>query len=167
MSSFFPLKNYHYYFCFFKVLSAAVVTGTLRVNLCASHMHKSTRSLVANVFFFSKWQQKNSILTSLIGGKKKNLFRIEAVKSLTSLLFGPCQVKKCLQACTKYHPGLCSSLIHSQSVVSHDSVKWQWMPWSDCTDPQADLGFHCPHMPKDTFLHDAAHVILHRDVSQG
>ena len=31
-------------------------------------------------------------------------------------------------ACSKYHPGLCSSSIHS--VVSIDSVSRQWRPWS-------------------------------------
>ena len=46
-------------------------------------------------------------------------------------------------ACSKYHPGLCSSFIHS--VVSNDSVSWQWMPWSACTDAQADLGLHSLH----------------------
>ena len=48
-------------------------------------------------------------------------------------------------------PGLCSSFIHT--VVSNDSVSGQWMPWSDCTDAQANLGLVCLHIPKDTFYH--------------
>ena len=28
-----------------------------------------------------------------------------------------------------------------------------------CVDAQADLGHRCPHMPEDTFSHDAAHLI--------
>ena len=27
-------------------------------------------------------------------------------------------------------------------------------------DAQADLGLHCPHMPKDSFLHGADQMIL-------
>ena len=56
--------------------------------------------------------------------------------------------------CRKYHPGLCSSFIHT--VVSNDSDSGQWRPWSDCADAQADLGLRCPHMPKDTFSQGAS-----------
>ena len=47
-------------------------------------------------------------------------------------------------ACTKYHPGLCSSFIH---LVSFDTICEQRMPWSNCADAQADLDLRCPHMP--------------------
>ena len=53
-------------------------------------------------------------------------------------------------------PGLCSPFIHS--IVSNDSVSGQWRPWSDCADEQADLGFHCPHIPKDTFSRGVAQL---------
>ena len=33
-------------------------------------------------------------------------------------------------SCAKFHPGLCSSFIHS--VLSKDSVSGQWRRWSDC-----------------------------------
>ena len=48
----------------------------------------------------------------------------------------------------------CPPFIHS--VVSNGSISGQWRPWS--ADVQADLGFRCPHMPKDTFSHGAAHI---------
>ena len=54
-------------------------------------------------------------------------------------------------ACAKYHPGLCSPLIHF--VVSNDSVRGQWMPWSDCA------GWSGPslsaYMHEDTFSYGA------------
>ena len=59
-------------------------------------------------------------------------------------------------AWTEYYLGLCSAFIHS--VVSIDSVCWQWRPWSDCMDAQADLGLNCSHMPEDTFSHGLAHI---------
>ena len=61
-------------------------------------------------------------------------------------------------SCTyaKYHTGLFSPFIHS--VVFNDSFRGQWRPWSDCMDLQADLGLHCPHIPKDTFSHDTAQI---------
>ena len=58
--------------------------------------------------------------------------------------------------CAKYYLGLCSLLLHS--VVSNDSVSGQGVPRSDCADAQADLGLHCPHMPKDTFSFGAAYL---------
>ena len=57
-------------------------------------------------------------------------------------------------ACTKYHPGFCSPFIHFP--VSNDSVSWEWRPWSDSVDVQADLrdlGLHCLYMPEHTFSH--------------
>ena len=54
-------------------------------------------------------------------------------------------------ACIKYHLGLCSPFIHF--VVSNDSVKGQWRPWSDCADAQADLGLRCPHIPEDITIY--------------
>ena len=33
------------------------------------------------------------------------------------------------------------------------------MTSSDCTDAQADVGIHCPHMPEDTFPHCEAHML--------
>ena len=64
-------------------------------------------------------------------------------------------MKKCLNmckmhrfgsscTCVKYHPDLCSPLIHS--VGSNYSISGQWRPWSDCASAQSDLGLHCPHM---------------------
>ena len=50
---------------------------------------------------------------------------------------------------TKFHPGICSALIHS--IVSNDSVSGLRRPWSDCADAQADLGLRCLHMLNDTF----------------
>ena len=44
----------------------------------------------------------------------------------------------------KYHLGLCSPFTHS--VVSNDSVGWQWRPWANCPDAQADLGPRCLQM---------------------
>ena len=46
-------------------------------------------------------------------------------------------------ACAEYLPGLCFLFIYS--VVSNNSASGQWMPWSDCADAQADLGFRWPH----------------------
>ena len=57
----------------------------------------------------------------------------------------------------------CSPFI--QSVVSSDSVCRQWRPWSDCPDAQADLGPCYPHMPKDTFSHDTAHLVKYSQPS--
>ena len=61
-------------------------------------------------------------------------------------------------ACATYHPGLCSSFMHS--VVSNDSFSGQWRPWSDCTSAQSDQGLQYPHMPEDTFSPCTAYVIL-------
>ena len=47
------------------------------------------------------------------------------------------------------------------SIVSNDSVSWQQRPWSDCAYAKADLRLCCPHMPKDMFLHGAAHMMHH------
>ena len=60
----------------------------------------------------------------------------------------PCQVKKCLRACTKSYPGLCSQFIHS--VVSNDSVDRKERLRSDCANAQADLSLCCPNMLEDT-----------------
>ena len=48
-------------------------------------------------------------------------------------------------ACAKYHPGLCSPLIHS--TVSINFISRRGRLWSDCAEAQADLGLRCPHMP--------------------
>ena len=50
----------------------------------------------------------------------------------------------------------CSPLMHP--IVFNDSISGQWRPWSDCANAQADLA-PLWHMPEDTFLHDAAHVM--------
>ena len=44
--------------------------------------------------------------------------------------------------CAKFHPDLCSPLIHS-----NDSGSRQQRPWSDCMNVQSDLGLCCPFMP--------------------
>ena len=62
-------------------------------------------------------------------------------------------------ACAKYHPGLCSPVIHS--VVWKTSVRGHGRPWSDCADAQADLDLRCPHIPDDMFKHGTAHIILY------
>ena len=49
------------------------------------------------------------------------------------------------------------------SFVSNDSIYEQRSP---CTEPPADLGFCCPHMPEDTFAHGAAHIVK-REVCRG
>ena len=46
-------------------------------------------------------------------------------------------------ACPKYHLGLCSPFIHS--VVSNESVSWQWRPWLDWLAVQTDPSLRCPH----------------------
>ena len=58
------------------------------------------------------------------------------------------------------HPAHAQSIIWAfiHSVLSNESVSGQWRPWSVCTDVQADLGFCCPHMPEDGFLHGAAYM---------
>ena len=58
----------------------------------------------------------------------------------------------------KYHPGLCSSFIHS--VISNDFVSGRWRSWSDSAHAQTDLGICCPHMPEDTFSHGLTPTIL-------
>ena len=61
-------------------------------------------------------------------------------------------------ACAKSYPGMCSPLIHC--VVPNDSVRGHLRSWSACVDAQVDLGLRCPHMPKDTFSHGAAHMSI-------
>ena len=79
---------------------------------------------------------------------------------LFQILIGLCQVKKCLQTCTKCadsvhpvheqsHPGICCLFIHS--VVHNGPVSGQWKPWQDCADVQADLGLHCLDLFEDVF----------------
>ena len=58
----------------------------------------------------------------------------------------------------KYHPGLCSSFMHS--AVSNDSVSILLNPWLDFADAQADLGLYCPHMPGDIFSKGAANIVF-------
>ena len=69
----------------------------------------------------------------------------------------PCYNEQCYKEVVVYHQGLCSPFIHS--VISNYSVRGQWRPWSACKDAEADLGLGCPNMPKDIFLHGAAHKI--------
>ena len=52
------------------------------------------------------------------------------------------------------------SPLHSYPIVSDDSGRGQWKPWSDCANAQADLGLRCPHMPKDTISHVAVHFSI-------
>ena len=59
-------------------------------------------------------------------------------------------------ACARSRTGICSPLMHS--IESNDSVSGLRRPWSDCADAQSDLGFRCPHMPKDTFSHGATQI---------
>ena len=66
----------------------------------------------------------------------------------TSETYPKCAVRSSC-TCTKNHLGLCSPFIYS--VVSNDSVSWQWRPWSDCTDVQAQLDLPCLHMLEDVF----------------
>ena len=61
--------------------------------------------------------------------EQKNAF--EHVKKL--------QIQIILCMC-KVSAGLCSLFIHS--VVSIDSVTWQWRLWSDYIDAKSDLGLH-------------------------
>ena len=58
-------------------------------------------------------------------------------------------------AFAKYRPGFCFPVIHS--VVFDHSVSRQQRLRSDCADAQSDLSLNCPHMPIDTFSHDAVH----------
>ena len=65
---------------------------------------------------------------------------------------------KIIKAC--FHDsklGICSPLKHSS--LSNDSVWVQRRPWSECANVQVDLGYRCPHMPEDTFLHGAAQIL--------
>ena len=90
--------------------------------------------------------------------------------SLNTVLLGPRHSKRCLRtsakctysniphACAKCHLGVISLLIHA--IVYINSVSGRRRLWSDCADAQADLGLRCPHMPKDTFLHGAAHLMM-------
>ena len=43
--------------------------------------------------------------------------------------------------------------VHLLSIHNVCSIQW-----FRCADAQADLGLRCPHMPKDTFSYDAAHM---------
>ena len=36
--------------------------------------------------------------------------------------------------------------------------------YTDCTDVQADLGLHCPHMPENTFSHGAAYLFPNKNL---
>ena len=54
------------------------------------------------------------------------------------------------------HSDICSPLIHY--IVSNASVSKQRRAWSDCTNVQADLCLHSPHMPEDMFSHDRVHI---------
>ena len=56
------------------------------------------------------------------------------------------------------HPDICFSLKHS--IVSYDSVCGQQRSWPDCADAQSGQGLRCPHMPEDTFSHEAALMFL-------
>ena len=79
-------------------------------------------------------------------------------------------VKTCLWACAqcanctssytsgKYHPGLCSPVIHS--VVANDSASGQRRHWKDCAYAQVGLRICCPHMPEDKFSYGAAKLII-------
>ena len=105
-------------------------------------------------------------------------FMIKTYIIFLRLSFGPRQAKRCLRTCATCadsdHPAPAQSITRAfvlssigchygspfiHSVVSNDSVSGQWRPWSDCADAQADLGLRCPHMPEDTFYHDAVHLI--------
>ena len=64
--------------------------------------------------------------------------------------------------CSHSHPGICfPSKLY---IISMDSVCGQQRPRSDCADAQADLGFHYPHMPEDTFLHGMAHFLIQAEI---
>ena len=56
----------------------------------------------------------------------------------------------------KIWSGNCCPL--KRSIVSNASVCGQQKPRIHCASAQADLGFRCPHMPEDTFLHGEAEL---------
>ena len=62
----------------------------------------------------------------------------------------------------KSPPGTCSLYIHS--IVSNDSVKDS--KGRDQTAQMRSLISACPHMPKDTFSHDVALLILTAQASE-
>ena len=112
------------------------------------------------MLFWPQWQKCLQVMYEMLIGSHIGSFAID-------ILYGPCQVSWAWKrfynlgarsscAWTEYYLGLCSAFIHS--VVSIDSVCWQWRPWSDCMDAQADLGLNCSHMPEDTFSHGLAHI---------
>ena len=87
--------------------------------------------------------------------KCQNVFLVSSRKGLTSSMRKMCGFTSC--TCTKHHHrGICSPFIHP--AVSSDSVSGEWRPWSYCAVEQADLGFRCKNILKDTFLHGAASV---------
>ena len=75
--------------------------------------------------------------------------------------------KKCLRTCADSdHPAHAGNIIFGpllsiHSLVSNDSVRRQWKPWSDCADAHDDLGLRCPHMLEDMFSHLAVHMSFH------
>ena len=66
--------------------------------------------------------------------------------------------------CSHSHPGICFPSKHS--VISKNSVCGQQRPRSDCSDAQADLGLHYPHMPEDTFSHGMAHLLIQAEICE-
>ena len=78
-------------------------------------------------------------------------------KRKLSRAYAKCTESNSSHACAKSHPGICYRLVHF--TVSNDYVRGQRRLWSDCADAQADLSLYCPHMPGDTFLHGAAHIM--------
>ena len=76
-------------------------------------------------------------------------------KKMSSSMFNMCGfTSSCARA--RSHPGLCTALIHY--IVPNNSVNGQQRPGSDCAEAQSDLGLCCSFIPKNTFLHGAAHV---------
>ena len=54
----------------------------------------------------------------------------------------------------------CAFLSYLFSIDTFFSSRGKPSPWWDCTDAQADLCRRCPDMPKVTFLHSAAFMIM-------
>ena len=53
---------------------------------------------------------------------------------------------------------ICISLnVNFNESLTNDIVSFEQLG-PDCSDAQADLGLHLPHMPKDTFLHGTAQI---------
>ena len=86
-------------------------------------------------------------------------------KTNNNKIYGLGQAKKYLRACAKsadlHHPLNMRKISSEHSVLSIDSVCGQLRLRSDCADTQSDQGLRCPHIPEDTFSHDAANIHMH------